>query len=1201
MALVRGVLVFALLCVLAVCSVAGEWVPFEADSSGRPGPGEGPATVTVLESGMEHLVLRVDTPGLLWETEERDGELRARLTVPGSGPYGATGEALLPAVREFIELPHGAVPELTVVSADYRRASLSSLGMPGELVPVQPPIEKVPGALEAARFVRSPEYYGRDAFGPGYAASIGDAATMRGHRFAQLEVFPVRYNPARSEIEYASSIVVRIDFVGGDVAGTRGVAARYSNEYADKVAEDMFVNRDAFVYRYDVPLPVGYLIVAFDSLYEEVLPLAEWKEQKGYHTTVVRTSDIPGGNTKENIKAYIQNAYDTWTVPPAFVLLVGDTGLIDYWVGVGTNNPATDLYYVTMDGSEDWVPDIWIGRFSCTAEAQVTNLVDKTVDYETWNLLSGTAWTKKAVFMASNDNYTVTEGTHNYVISTYLDPRGYASDKLYYNKGATTQDVRDAFNDGRALGIYSGHGAVNYWADGPPFYASDVNGLTNTDMLPLVHSYSCVTGEYESACFAETWTNATDKGALVFWGSSVTSYWNEDDVLEKGSFKAIFDEGYTWAGGISHRALYWLYDHYSGLGDTRRYFEMYNVFGDPSAGIWTDDPGSLVVDHAASLPIGSTSLSVSVTSGGSPVENALVCAARDADGVYATGYTNAVGVALLDLTPAPSSPGPMPVTVTKHDHYPYEGSTTIILTDSPYCVYQSHSVDDDGAGDSSGDADGTADAGETIELGVTLENIGTEPGYGVTATISEADPYVTVTDDTESYGDIPVSSAAACAEDYDFTIDSNCPDGHVVQFDLTATDGDSVWTGVFNVPVSAPVLGVADLVVDDSPGGNDCAEPGETVSLSVTLGNDGGDDAVSVSAALASSDSYVSVVQGAAGASLVPSGSSAQLVPDFEVTILSGAPAGHEVTLELIVTTAGGYSSGEYLTLVVNGINADMESTGDDWSHSIVTPGFNDGWHIETFRYHSTGHCWKFGGTDGGNYVDNSDGALETPPVCLGADGALSFWSWLDAEEESSTSAWDCALVEISTDDGSTWANLVPDGGYSHLKNYNTANPVPEGTPCWSGSFTWRQETFDLSAYEGERVTFRFRFASDASVTDEGWYVDDVSVTSTATGVGDDTGGEVPRFALYQNVPNPFNPVTTVRYSLAEPGRVAIRVYDVAGRLVRTLRDRREAAGERSVVWDGTNDAGRHVGSGVYFCSMIAGDFTDRRLMVLLK
>jgi flagellar hook assembly protein FlgD len=52
---------------------------------------------------------------------------------------------------------------------------------------------------------------------------------------------------------------------------------------------------------------------------------------------------------------------------------------------------------------------------------------------------------------------------------------------------------------------------------------------------------------------------------------------------------------------------------------------------------------------------------------------------------------------------------------------------------------------------------------------------------------------------------------------------------------------------------------------------------------------------------------------------------------------------------------------------------------------------------------------------------------------------------------------------------------------------------------------------------------------------------------------------------------------------------------------VATLKDGVEGAGQRSVVWDGTNDRGQSVGSGIYFCSMTAGEFSDRKMMVLLK
>jgi hypothetical protein len=87
--------------------------------------------------------------------------------------------------------------------------------------------------------------------------------------------------------------------------------------------------------------------------------------------------------------------------------------------------------------------------------------------------------------------------------------------------------------------------------------------------------------------------------------------------------------------------------------------------------------------------------------------------------------------------------------------------------------------------------------------------------------------------------------------------------------------------------------------------------------------------------------------------------------------------------------------------------------------------------------------------------------------------------------------------------------------------------------------------------------------------------------------------------------PNPFNPVTTLEYSIAASGRVTLRVYDLAGREVRTLVDRDVEAGEHKVVWDGTTDSGQRAASGVYFVRMEAAGRMDAfhatRKLVLLK
>jgi hypothetical protein len=91
-------------------------------------------------------------------------------------------------------------------------------------------------------------------------------------------------------------------------------------------------------------------------------------------------------------------------------------------------------------------------------------------------------------------------------------------------------------------------------------------------------------------------------------------------------------------------------------------------------------------------------------------------------------------------------------------------------------------------------------------------------------------------------------------------------------------------------------------------------------------------------------------------------------------------------------------------------------------------------------------------------------------------------------------------------------------------------------------------------------------------------------------------------YALYPNVPNPFNPVTMIRYDVpAGGGMVTLRIYDVSGRLVKTLADGSEGEGPKTVTWDGRNDRGQGMSSGVYFLRMTALGFEMTRKMILLQ
>jgi hypothetical protein len=515
------------------------------------------------------------------------------LSLPEEGFTTTVGEAKLPVIRRFIEIPHGASPEIIVTSVSWDSTSLVERGLPDRIIPVQPSVPKIPGALEAAEFILDHEYYSANGFVPHDVARVAEIGEIRGHRVALVEVFPVQYNPACGELRLMTHCDLTIHLPGSDVARTAELHNRYASPSFDTLLGTLLENYQQFGIVDFSKTAEGYLIIVYTSFLNDIQPLVTLKENMGYDVTVTTTSQIPGGVSTTTIKAYIADAYENWEIPPSYVLLVGDTPQIPTYTGTtGWPGPAdaVDLYYVTMT-TPDYLPDIFIGRFPASSASHVTAMVDKTVYYEQGNFAS-TAWIKKAAFMASTDNWQVSEGTHNYVINTFLLPNGYTCDKLYtHTYGATTQQVRNALNDGRSLAIFSGHGYEYGWADGPPFSQSDVNGLTNQDMYPFVCSHSCSTGTFSvSECFGETWVRRANKGGLAFWGASDSTLWDEDDILERKMFSAWWTFDQLAIGAMTDKALYDLWRYYAGGGYTKYYYEAYNVLGDPSVKIWRDEP-----------------------------------------------------------------------------------------------------------------------------------------------------------------------------------------------------------------------------------------------------------------------------------------------------------------------------------------------------------------------------------------------------------------------------------------------------------------------------------------------------------------------------------------------------------------------------------------------------------------------------------
>jgi len=281
----------------------------------------------------------------------------------------------------------------------------------------------------------------------------------------------------------------------------------------------------------------------------------------------------------------------------------------------------------------------------------------------------------------------------------------------------------------------------------------------------------------------------------------------------------------------------------------------------------------------------------------------------------------------------------------------------------------------------------------------------------------------------------------------------------------------------------------------------------------------------------------------------------------------------------------------------------DMESGQGDWSHHIIS-GQWDQWHLSTYRNHTPGGetSWKLGDTDPGlPYRPGQDAGLVSPSFELPHDSYLHYWQWIAAEDApGSDFAWDGAIVEISLGSGD-WMQIYPDGGYPYRRMGTSDYVPPPGTPLFSGQWDWHEVHFSLGAYEGS-ARLRFRFFSDSGTQYEGWYVDDVRVEGFQLDFTGIESAELPRIVmLHSPDPNPVVGRTMLRYSLPTSRDTRLTVCDATGRVVRRLTAGLQAAGLYEVLWDGRDDQGLALASGVYFLHLAAGPTELSRKVVVTR
>ena len=394
---------------------------------------------------------------------------------------------------------------------------------------------------------------------------------------------------------------------------------------------------------------------------------------------------------------------------------------------------VTDHFYRAIDTtdyeSDINAPDIGVGRISVSNESELNIVVEKIKRYSEGRSLiaknnaPGDDWMRHPAFITTHDRYQVAEATHNAVIAKHFEPRGYSrvfpdtqgkgGDKLYpISLGATARQIVSHMAQGRFIINFSGHGSYSGWED---VTTADVRSLSDPNALPWVLSNSCITGDFrQEPVFAETWLRHPS-GAIVFWGSLDSSYWDEDDILEKAAYEAVFGTGIRDFDSIHQTALGEVWRHYGGENRSKYYRETYVTFGDPSLEVRLDRAKEPEIEGPVAVVMGEQSVQWKLTADGQPVAGAHVTLTRASDGRMTSSRTNSDGEVELNLDVFGPVMEPLTLTVYGADLRGLVREIVMVAPNQPYLGVSELKIN--------GRSEGVH-VGELAQLAGAVENLG---------------------------------------------------------------------------------------------------------------------------------------------------------------------------------------------------------------------------------------------------------------------------------------------------------------------------------------------------------------------------------------------------------------------------------------------------------------------------------------------
>jgi hypothetical protein len=1177
--------------------------------------------VEILERGVNGFTLRVVFPSPKIEDVVVDGKEFQRVIMEGTQENFEVGKPALPYFSRLIALPENKDPEVSILEMDKK--VIEGVYIP---YPHQPP----PYRDVRASFVLDEEIYSGKFLYPEDWVKMGFPSIMRDVRLSPLFIYPVRWNPATSELIYIRSITLRVEYSKQakkpKVRWSRGLTKSFIPLYKKLL-------NFSSLYSGRREISGSYLIVVYDDYYETLVPLKLWKIQRGIRTHLIKASEIATPLTFDELRNYIEDAYFNWSDPPEYVLLFGDADEIPPGIGIG--GAITDHLYTTLEG-DDYLPDLHIGRIPVNNVQEAELIVSKILMYERNPELIDTLWFRSGMTISGSDY--VDDYNAMRCAGIMIEYGGFLHvDSLFQSNGQNTvTNVLNGLNEGRSWLVYFGHGFETGWSSvNPDFTNSHVYQLQNTKKLPVIVDIACSNGafNYPGDCFAEAWLKAgsvgDERGAIGIFASTAPCAFFYTDTLGRGTFISYFIDSMFNYGAACDGGKFYMYQYFPEPpgGTTEETMQLFDAFGDPEIVLWSGVPDIPVVEFPDSIPIGYVQVPITVrTDDLTPIGGALVSLTQDTL-ILDAGYTDNTGQVVLNINAL--IPDPITITVTAHNHLPFV-DTIIPSSEGPYVSPISYIVDDDTSGLSFGNGDSSINPGEIIELGLLVKNWGNATANAVSAILYPSDTSVNITVDSLYIGNLSPGDSLL-AGDFVFDVVESLPDGYILSFGLKifSSSGDT-WNFNPSFTISSPLLSFENFTIVDSSG-NGVIEPGETASLFVEIINRGHSIANQVEAILRTEDIHLFIIDSTSFYGSIPP-DSVSVGDEFIVGALEVTPIHHEVPLTLIINAEGfqfvdtftiviglggdflvydpdpNHSSGPIIKGILDtlGFNGDYTTTLDDYigilpyydalfitlgiypSNYVIPAGSQEAIAIEEYLtqhggkvYMEGGDVWYWDPSHGGHNFNNlfginpvSDGSGDLSTID-GISGTLS-------EGMSFTYSGENNFID----------HIIPTGG-AILIFQNLYPSYGCGVAYDAGNYKTVGVSFELAGLVD----------SDPPSTREDLVLAITAFFEFIPNVGEKTAlAYAPRtYALYPPFPNPSYGKTTIRFSLPRDTELILKLYDVSGRALRTLIRGRIKAGVYLLSFDGRDDKGRILPNGVYLLRIDAGSYSRTRKLVILR